>query len=252
VASADRREAAIEHAAVAIGDGLGVGCMIGLLDDGGSACVRPLWIHHPVPERLAVLEQLYDMRFERTHGFVGEALRTSSGQWVEPAPGDVARLWPSLTGLMSRCVLTSLIVVPLRGAGSVLGAVWAGRSKGEPPLTGADLQFVEDAARVIGAKVEGAMLAEARERPGDGPGRSHAQSGGRPDPESPLTAREIEVLELLALGHTNRETAANLHLSVRTVEWHRARVQWKLGASGRADLVRAARERGVLVLGDEG
>jgi DNA-binding CsgD family transcriptional regulator len=55
-----------------------------------------------------------------------------------------------------------------------------------------------------------------------------------------LTEREKDVLGLIALGHTNREAAAELFLSVRTVESHRARIQQKLGISGRAELVRYA------------
>ncbi|MFL5075180.1 MAG: response regulator transcription factor, partial [Microvirga sp.] len=69
------------------------------------------------------------------------------------------------------------------------------------------------------------MAAEPREpeaRPGD------------------LTEREVEVLRLIALGHTNNEIAEQLYLSVRTVESHRARIQQKLGLSSRAELVRFA------------
>lgn len=61
-----------------------------------------------------------------------------------------------------------------------------------------------------------------------------------------LTGREVEVLSLLALGHTNREIARRLHVSVRTVETHRARIRDKLGTETRADLIAAARERGLL------
>jgi two-component system, NarL family, response regulator NreC len=61
-----------------------------------------------------------------------------------------------------------------------------------------------------------------------------------------LTQREREVLRLLALGHTNAEAAERLHLSVRTVETHRANLQAKLGVSGRAELYRHAHERGLV------
>jgi two-component system response regulator NreC len=44
-----------------------------------------------------------------------------------------------------------------------------------------------------------------------------------------LTPRETEVLRLMALGHTNREIAGQLSLSVRTVETHRSHIQQKLG-----------------------
>jgi two-component system response regulator NreC len=63
---------------------------------------------------------------------------------------------------------------------------------------------------------------------------------------SPLTQREHEVLRLLALGHTNTEAAEHLHLSVRTVETHRANIQSKLGTTSRAELVRHALERGLI------
>ncbi|RIV92335.1 DNA-binding response regulator [Aurantiacibacter xanthus] len=53
----------------------------------------------------------------------------------------------------------------------------------------------------------------------------------------PLTAREREVLELLAAGMSNKQVAASLNLSTRTVEDHRATVMAKTGASGVADLV---------------
>ena len=65
-------------------------------------------------------------------------------------------------------------------------------------------------------------------------------------PDSPagalgdLSDREVEVLRLIALGHTNNEIAQQLFLSVRTVETHRAHIQQKLGRSSRAELVRYA------------
>jgi two-component system response regulator NreC len=63
---------------------------------------------------------------------------------------------------------------------------------------------------------------------------------------SPLTQRERDVLRLLALGHTNAAAAEQLHLSVRTVETHRANIQAKLGSTNRAELVRHAMESGLI------
>jgi two-component system response regulator NreC len=62
----------------------------------------------------------------------------------------------------------------------------------------------------------------------------------------PLSDREREVLELLALGHTNQEIANALYISVRTVETHRAHIMRKLDFSSRADLVRYALEHGLI------
>src|ERR1700722_13382956 len=56
---------------------------------------------------------------------------------------------------------------------------------------------------------------------------------GRPGNLSP---RELEVLKLIALGHTNGEIASTLFLSVRTVESHRAHIQQKTGRPTRAEL----------------
>ncbi len=61
-----------------------------------------------------------------------------------------------------------------------------------------------------------------------------------------LTGRELEVLRLIALGHTSVEVARILQISSRTVESHRARVHAKLGLSTRAELVRYALRRGLL------
>ena len=65
-----------------------------------------------------------------------------------------------------------------------------------------------------------------------------------PEPVGPpddLTEREVEVLRLIALGHTNAEIGKQLYLSVRTVETHRAHIQQKLAAhvAGRAGPLRA-------------
>lgn len=61
-----------------------------------------------------------------------------------------------------------------------------------------------------------------------------------------ISDRERDVLRLLALGHTNREIARRLYLSVRTVETHRASLLRKLGASSRADLVTYALGHGLV------
>ena len=65
-------------------------------------------------------------------------------------------------------------------------------------------------------------------------------------PSSDLSEREIEVLRLISLGHTNSEIAEQLFLSVRTVESHRAHIQQKLGLSTRAELVKYALEHKLL------
>jgi two-component system response regulator NreC len=63
---------------------------------------------------------------------------------------------------------------------------------------------------------------------------------------SPLTDREIQVLRLLAEGHTNAEISRRLYLSLRTVEAHRGQLRTKLGLHTRAELSSYAREHGLV------
>ena len=67
-------------------------------------------------------------------------------------------------------------------------------------------------------------------------------------PLEALTAREREILELLATGLTNREIAQRLVLSARTVETHVARVTGKLGVNSRARAVARAVALGIVAL----
>ena len=76
-----------------------------------------------------------------------------------------------------------------------------------------------------------------------------ALAAAPPKPAGPpddLTEREVEILKLIALGHTNVEIGEQLYLSVRTVESHRAHIQQKLRRSSRAELVRYALDHGLL------
>ena len=69
-------------------------------------------------------------------------------------------------------------------------------------------------------------------------------------PPDDLSERELEVLKMIALGHTNTEIAATLYLSVRTVESHRAHIQQKTRRSTRAELVRYAVDHRLVELVD--
>jgi DNA-binding NarL/FixJ family response regulator len=64
--------------------------------------------------------------------------------------------------------------------------------------------------------------------------------------DEPLSARELEVLELVARGATNREAAAQLFISEATVKTHLVHVYAKLGVNDRAAAVTAAFDRGLL------
>lgn len=68
-----------------------------------------------------------------------------------------------------------------------------------------------------------------------------------PDPlKEELTPREIEVLQYLAKGYTNKETAKRLNISVRTVEYHRSHITSKLDIHSRAELTRFANQEDLI------
>lgn len=68
------------------------------------------------------------------------------------------------------------------------------------------------------------------------------------DAEEPLTARELEVLQLLAEGLPNKLIAAQLHISEHTAKFHVSAIMLKLGAASRTEAVTLAARRGLLIL----
>jgi two-component system response regulator NreC len=68
----------------------------------------------------------------------------------------------------------------------------------------------------------------------------------QPELVEPLTPREVDVLKLIVEGYTNRQIAEKLSISTRTVEGHRANLSEKLGLHSRVELVRFARDHGII------
>jgi DNA-binding NarL/FixJ family response regulator len=96
-------------------------------------------------------------------------------------------------------------------------AVAAGGSFLDPQITG----------KVIGGYIS------HQARPGD-------------EPQGEISEREAEVLRLIAWGYSNKEIAARLSISVKTVEAHKANTMKKLGLTSRIDIVRYALLQGWL------
>ena len=119
-----------------------------------------------------------------------------------------------------------------------------------------DPAFAKEAFR-LGAKAfvvkhaAGSELVDAIRAASRGETYINPQLGARlaATPEGPpggLTPREIDVLRLVAAGHTNPEIAEKLVISIRTVETHRAAIHRKLGTTSRAEVVTFAREHGLV------
>jgi two-component system response regulator NreC len=72
------------------------------------------------------------------------------------------------------------------------------------------------------------------------PPPDHPRDPRRRDSTPLISEREAEILRLIAVGNSNKEIAAALNISVKTVEAHKANVMRKLGLRGRTDVVRYA------------
>lgn len=168
-----------------------------------------------------------------------------------------------------RCVLghkPSVLVLDLNmPGGSSLEAIPAIR-KQSPQTQIVVLTMQQEPGFARRALAEGAIgyvlkeaaddeLVEAVRRAGVGESYLNPRLGARlaseppPGPPDGLSEREVEVLRLIAMGHTNAEIASKLYLSTRTVETHRAHIQQKLDAGSRAELVSYALDRGLISTG---
>ena len=149
------------------------------------------------------------------------------------------------------------------GSGSRDGNGDAGRSADPAGLRRAAADDLREAAAVageLGARPLAAAVAGLAGRSGtavaapdagsDGASSSGGTVGsGATGAAGPLTPREHAVLEQVALGLTNRRIGEELFISEKTVSVHLSRLMAKLGATGRAEAVSLAYERGLLVAG---
>ena len=131
--------------------------------------------------------------------------------------------------LRANCPETQIVVLTMQNEPSYARRALSAGALGYVLKEGAEEELVEAIKRaaVGGTYLNPRLGARIAAEPPTGP----------PDG---LSERELDVLRLIAFGHTNIEIGAELHLSVRTVETHRSHIQQKLGVSSRADLVRYA------------
>ena len=79
-------------------------------------------------------------------------------------------------------------------------------------------------------------------------GYSPDKDAGASDALLPLTPREIQLLQLISEGCTNSEMAEKMHLSIKTVERHRANLMTKLNARNLVELIRIAIKHGLILM----
>jgi two-component system response regulator NreC len=100
----------------------------------------------------------------------------------------------------------------------------------------------------LSPSVAAALVADYTSRPGrpSSQAQTEDEMGAAPDAYDTLTGREREILQLVAEGYTNQEIADRLHLSIKTVQSHRASVMEKLDLRDVTHLVRYAVRRGLV------
>ncbi|MGH3210653.1 MAG: helix-turn-helix domain-containing protein, partial [Trebonia sp.] len=122
-------------------------------------------------------------------------------------------------------------------------------AQGHPQRALALLRQLEDAAQDqgrVGSVIEMAAIRRACEPAGETEVPAGRRGHGAPGLIEALTAREMEVLELLAVGASNQRIAERLVVTLDTVKKHVTHVLAKLGASKRTEAVVRARELGLL------
>lgn len=149
----------------------------------------------------------------------------------------------ALQRLMEQCPEVRVLVFTAYDTDErIIGAVQAG-AKGYL-LKGAPRSELFQAIRVVG---QGGSLLQ----PVIAMKLMQRLSQPNADPTEPLTERETEVLQLLAQGKTNREIAAILFITERTVKFHMNSIMGKLGVSNRTEALAVAAQRGLVNLGGQ-
>ncbi len=114
------------------------------------------------------------------------------------------------------------------------------RATGQTGEATEEIARAREVATRLGAQ---SLLAELRTLGGTGAPTSRTPASRR---DEPLTARENEVLTLVAEGRSNREIGQQLFISAKTVSVHVSNILAKLDAAGRTEAVAVARRRGLL------
>jgi DNA-binding NarL/FixJ family response regulator len=142
--------------------------------------------------------------------------------------------------LRSRCPSARLLALTAHNSADFIRAAFA---------AGADGYMLKDATRVELLSAVRAVLAGQRHLCPRS--MAHVVHGYLDEPKGPaaaigITAREREILAMIANGHSNKHMARVLDLSIKTIEKHRANMMRKLRLTNLADATRFALENGIL------
>ena len=203
---------------------------------------------HPMVRRglRMVLDSEPDLEVVAEAGDGAEAVETALAQGVDLAVLDVAM--PRMTGLQAAAELKrrkpelrTLMLSMYESEQYFFEALKAGAS-GYVLKSAADQDLVEACRAAMRGEpflYPAAVTALIRDF-------LNRAARGEDGPADPLTPRELEIVKLVAEGHTTDEIAATLVISKKTVEHHRSNVLEKLGMRDRVELTRYAIRRGLV------
>ncbi len=156
---------------------------------------------------------------------------------------------PAITSIRQSCPRTRVLALTMHDDASYVRSVLAAGGAGYVVKSAADTELL-NAIRAIAKRPTSVNLSVGEKTAQDMFSHSVLQDSTTSRAASAaidlLSAREREVLILVAQGYTSQEIAERLKLSAKSVESYRARVMKKLLLRKRADLVRLALECGLL------
>jgi DNA-binding NarL/FixJ family response regulator len=177
-------------------------------------------------------------------GVVGEAADGNAVlQQAEALKPDIIVMdisMPGMNGLIATRTLkralphVSIVALTRHDDDTYLDELFRAGASGYVLKQSAPIEFLQAIRAVAagGIYLDPAMTS----RVADGLLAGQAEVASRP--RATLTERESEVLRQIAVGHSNKEVAAQLKISVKTVEVHKANAMRKLGLTGRVDIIR--------------
>jgi DNA-binding CsgD family transcriptional regulator len=230
-------EQLLDDAAAIIGEAAGGMCLIGV-GISGSTMFDPVGVYNDEPGRL--------VRINDTPGFVwpvseraslvlasGDPFRSDGS--IDTSGHAESELASALRDLLQESEPLSHMMLAIRFAGASVGIVVVARRPPRGNYTEADERDLEGPIDVLAL-----ALHELSIRPDHDSGADSAPQVTRSNVAA-LSVRERKIVVLVAQGLTSAEIGETVYLSVRTVEWYRARILQKLDHPSRADLVALGR-----------
>jgi len=142
---------------------------------------------------------------------------------------------------------TRVLILTVHDDVAYLRLAFAAGAAGYVVKEAADTELVDAVRQVAaGRQYVHPTLGAALLAPPEPTGSSGVEAAFLAGPGGELSQREVEVMRFMAMGLTSAEIAERIYVSVRTVETHRAHIHQKLDVRNRAQLVRRARDAGLL------